>query len=132
MHSGTLRIALLMERLTEQTRARGVPRYGGNRKVQSLTCQDRLLCMASAKSFFGTSENAVKSQIWIAVSVSVLVASIERRHNRSRCLYAMLRILSLTRFEETPLGSAIDRCHGPRISRRSQPADSLQLTSGQA
>lgn len=55
------------------------------------------------KVFFGTSENAVKSQIWIAVSVYVLVAIVKKRLNLSASLYEMLQILSLTMFERTPL-----------------------------
>jgi hypothetical protein len=55
------------------------------------------------KAFFGTSENAVKSQIWIAVAVYVLVAIVKKRLNLSASLYQMLQILSLTMFERTPL-----------------------------
>jgi hypothetical protein len=55
------------------------------------------------KVFFGTSENAVKSQIWIAVSVYVLVAIVKKRLNLSASLYEMLQILSLTMFEQIPL-----------------------------
>jgi hypothetical protein len=55
------------------------------------------------KAFFGTSENAVKSQIWIAVSVYVLVAIVRKRLNLSASLYEILQILSLTVFERTPL-----------------------------
>lgn len=55
------------------------------------------------KSFFGTSENAVKAQIWIAVSVYVLVAIIRKRLQLSASLYEILQILSLTMFERTPL-----------------------------
>jgi len=55
------------------------------------------------KVFFGTSENAVKSQIWIAVSVYVLVAIVKKRLNLSASLYEMLQILSLTMFERIPL-----------------------------
>jgi len=55
------------------------------------------------KVFFGTSENAVKSQIWIAVSVYVLVAIVKKRLNLSASLYEMLQILSLTIFERIPL-----------------------------
>ena len=61
------------------------------------------------KSFFGTSENAVKSQIWIAVSVYVLVAIIKKRHNLDASLYEMLQILSLTMFERTPLDQLLTR-----------------------
>ena len=55
------------------------------------------------KVFFGTSENAVKTQIWIAVSVYVLVAIVRKRLNLSASLYQMLQILSLTMFERLPL-----------------------------
>ncbi len=55
------------------------------------------------KSFFGTSENAVKSQIWITVSIYVLVAIIKKRLNLKIELYTILQILSLTLFEKTPL-----------------------------
>ncbi|WP_165742419.1 IS4 family transposase [Candidatus Thiosymbion oneisti] len=55
------------------------------------------------KSFFGTSENALKSQIWIALSVYVLVAIIKKRLEIRADLYTILQILSLTLFERTPL-----------------------------
>jgi hypothetical protein len=55
------------------------------------------------KAFFGTSENAVKTQIWIAVSVYVLVAIIRKRLHLDASLYELLQILSLTMFERTPL-----------------------------
>jgi len=55
------------------------------------------------KSFFGTSENAVKSQIWIAISVYVLVAIIKKRLNLKSDLYTILQVLSLTLFEKTSL-----------------------------
>jgi transposase len=55
------------------------------------------------KRFFGTSENAVKSQVWIAVATYVLVAIIRKRLNIDLSLHAMLQILSVTPFEKTPL-----------------------------
>ena len=55
------------------------------------------------KSFFGITENAVKSQIWIAISVYVLVAIIKKRLDLKIELYTILQILSLTLFEKTPL-----------------------------
>jgi len=55
------------------------------------------------KSFFGTSENAVKSQIWIAISVYVLVAIIKKRLDLKADLYTILQVLSLTLFEKTSL-----------------------------
>jgi transposase len=59
------------------------------------------------KVFFGTSENAVKTQIWIAVSVYVLVAIVKKRLNLSASLYEMLQILSLTMFERMPLNQLL-------------------------
>lgn len=53
------------------------------------------------KSFYGTSENAVKTQIWIAVSVYLLVAIIKKRLNLEMSLYTFLQILSVTAFEKT-------------------------------
>ena len=60
------------------------------------------------KVFFGTSENAVKTQIWIAVSVYVLVAIVKKRLNLSASLYQMLQILSLTMFERIPLDQLLN------------------------
>ena len=58
------------------------------------------------KRFFGTSENAVKSQIWIAVSVYVLVAIVKKRLNLDASLYTLLQIFSLTLFEKMPIQQA--------------------------
>jgi len=55
------------------------------------------------KAFYGTSENAVKTQIWIAVSVYVLVAIIRKRLGLDASLYQILQILSVTLFERTPI-----------------------------
>ena len=55
------------------------------------------------KRFYGTTENAVKTQIWIAISVYVLVAIVKKRLNTEASLYTILQILSLTLFEKTPL-----------------------------
>jgi len=55
------------------------------------------------KQFYGTSENAVKTQIWTAVSTYVLVAIVKKRLKIQASLYEMLQILSLTMFEQTPL-----------------------------
>jgi len=59
------------------------------------------------KRFFGTSENAVKSQIWIAVSAYVLVAIGKKRLNLNAPLYTLLHILSLTLFEKMTLQQAL-------------------------
>lgn len=63
------------------------------------------------KVFFGTSENAVKTHIWIAVSVYVLVAIVKKRLNLSASLYEMLQILSLTMFERMPLNQLLANIH---------------------
>jgi hypothetical protein len=55
------------------------------------------------KAFFGITENAVKTQIWIAISVYVLVAIVKKRLNLSVTLYELLQILSLTLFERVSL-----------------------------
>ena len=59
------------------------------------------------KRFYGTSENAVKSQIWIAVSVYVLVAIVKKRLNLEASLYTLLQILSLTLFEKMQIDQAL-------------------------
>ncbi len=61
------------------------------------------------KSFYGTSENAVKTQIWIAVSVYVLVAIIKKRLKIDASLYNILQVLSLTLFEKIPLIQLLDK-----------------------
>jgi hypothetical protein len=76
------------------------------------------------KAFFGTSENAVKSQIWIAVSVYVLVAIVKKRLALPATLYEILQILSLTLFEKTPVNWLFDD-----DSRQKNPdPDANQLT----
>ena len=63
------------------------------------------------KSFYGTSENAVKTQVWIAVSVYVLVSIAKKRLGLEHSLYTILQILSVTLFEKTPILQAFqERC----------------------
>jgi IS4 transposase len=59
------------------------------------------------KAFYGTSENAVKTQIWVAVSVYVLVAIVRKRLTLETSLYQILQILSVTLFEKTPILQAL-------------------------
>ncbi|MGD8228587.1 MAG: IS4 family transposase [Desulfobacteraceae bacterium] len=59
------------------------------------------------KAFYGTSQNAVKTQIWIAISVYVLVAIVKKRLNLDQSLYTILQILSVTLFEKTPILRAL-------------------------
>jgi IS4 transposase len=75
------------------------------------------------KAFFGTSENAVRSQIWIAVSAYVLVAIIKKRLQLSASLYEILQILSLTMFEKIPLDQLLTQT----ISEQIQPVSDNQL-----
>lgn len=77
------------------------------------------------KAFFGTSENAVKSQIWIAVSVYVLVAIIRKRLNIDASLYTILQILSLTMFERIPLNQLVT--DNEYTSRDLEPIKQLNL-----
>jgi hypothetical protein len=60
------------------------------------------------KKFYGTSENAVKTQIWIAVSVYVLVAIVRKRLGLEASLYQILQILSVSLFEKTPILRALE------------------------
>jgi hypothetical protein len=61
------------------------------------------------KAFYGTSENAVKTQIWTAVSIYVLVAIVKKRMGLEKSLYTILQILSLSLFEKEPILSALSR-----------------------
>jgi hypothetical protein len=71
------------------------------------------------KSFFGTSENAVKTQVWIAVSVYVLVAIVRKRLALDASLYETLQILSLTMFETTTLNQLLTLAPAEAISSNS-------------
>jgi transposase len=77
------------------------------------------------KAFYGTSENAVKTQIWIAVSVYVLVAIVRKRLGLELSLYQILQILSVTLFEKTPILQALQ----PSDSQANpiDPANQLNL-----
>ena len=75
------------------------------------------------KAFFGTSENAVKTQIWIAVSVYVLVAIVKKRLKLSASLYEILQILSLTLFEKIPLDQLLAKI----VSDEIQSTEEKQL-----
>ena len=59
------------------------------------------------KAFYGTTENAVKTQIWIAISVYVLVAIVKKTLKLDQSLYTILQILSVTLFEKTPIFQAL-------------------------
>jgi hypothetical protein len=59
------------------------------------------------KAFYGTTDNAVKTQVWIAISIYVLVAIVKKELKLQRSMYEILQILSLTLFEKTPLIQAL-------------------------
>jgi len=63
------------------------------------------------KSFYGTTENALKTQIWIAISIYVLIAIVKKRLNLEGSLYRILQILSVSVFEKTPLLQALSDVH---------------------
>jgi len=72
------------------------------------------------KAFYGTSENAVKTQIWIAISVYVLVAIMKKILNLDLSLYTILQVLSVTLFEKMPILQAFSKPYHP-ISEPSLP-----------
>lgn len=69
------------------------------------------------KAFYGTSENAVKTQIWIAISVYVLVAIIKKQLNLKHSLSEILQILSITLFEKEPLAQILSKSHENTLSK---------------
>jgi len=76
------------------------------------------------KSFYGTSENAVKTQVWIAISVYVLVAIVKKELGLKRSLSEILQILSLALFEKTPIFQALSE----QKSQNPDPASPNQLS----
>ena len=74
------------------------------------------------KQFYGTSENAVKTQIWIAVSVLRPVAIVKKRLDLDASLYTLLQILSVTLFEKMPIHQALagdeNRCNASQITNQ--------------
>mgnify|MGYP001415141327 CR=1 FL=1 len=74
--------------------------------------------------FYGTSENAVKTQIWVAISIYVLIAILKRRHQLEPSLFQILQVLSITVFEKVPISQAF----GEVESQDKSPDFSNQLT----
>jgi hypothetical protein len=70
------------------------------------------------KAFYGTSENAVKTQVWVAISVYVLAAIIKRELRIDRSLNEILQILSVTLFQKTPLFQALTNPVPPILETR--------------
>ena len=65
------------------------------------------------KGFYGTSENAVKTQVWVAISIYVLVAILKKELRLDRTLNEILQILSLTLFEPMPISRALSQTTTP-------------------
>ena len=80
------------------------------------------------KAFFGTSQNAVKTQIWIAISIYVLVAIVRKELKLSASLYQILQVASVTIFERTPILRALQQQHtGEKSSPFSNQLSLLDL-----
>ena len=69
------------------------------------------------KAFYGTTENAVKTQIWIAIAVYVLVAIVKKQLHLDLSLYTILQILSVTLFEKTPILEALSIIQPQELER---------------
>ena len=69
---------------------------------------NRTLMAWHISAFYGNSENAVKTQIWIAIAVYVLIAILKKRLALDATLYQILQVLSVTLFEKTPILRAFD------------------------
>jgi transposase len=77
------------------------------------------------KAFYGTSENAVKTQVWIAVCSYLLVAIVRKRLDLRMNLYTMLQILSVSLFEKIPINQAF--LHHDSLPKESAQPKQLQL-----
>ena len=94
MNTGRTVFAQLMNFLPAHHFHRCVQRYQGSYKVQRFSCSE---------AFYGTSDNAVKTQIWIAISVYVLVAIVKKVLRLELSLYTILQIVSVTVFEKVDI-----------------------------
>lgn len=77
------------------------------------------------KAFYGTSVNAVKTQVWIAISVYVLVALVKKRLGLPQSLYTILQVLSVTLFEKTPIHQALAQL--PDLTAEGEACNQLSL-----
>ncbi len=110
-----------------------VRRYHGNCRVRKFSCFDQFFCLVFAlltcreslrwqvelffrwikqnlriKSFYGTSENAIRKQIWVAIAIYALVAIIRKRMDLKPPLYNILQNISVTAFEIVPLNHLLN------------------------
>ena len=77
------------------------------------------------KAFYGTTDNAVKTQIWVAISMYVLVAIVKKELNLQQSLYSILQVLSVTLFEKTSILRAFSATETEE--RKSDFGNQLQL-----
>ena len=77
------------------------------------------------KAFYGTTENAVKTQIWIAISVYVLVAIVKKTLNLDQSLYTILQVMSVTLFEKEPIYQALSNVNYTK--QEDYPSNQLNL-----
>lgn len=98
MYEGKLVFSQVMDHAPQHLFRKYMRQYGGNRYV---------------KSFFGTPENAVKTQIWTAAAVYVLVAIVRKRLGLSASLYTIIQALSLTLVEKTPISQLLAEADYP-------------------
>lgn len=84
------------------------------------------------KSFFGTSDNAVKTQIWIAIAVYLLVAILKKQHQTPASLHTILQILSLTLFEKIPINQLLENIdHKNDICTEANQLNFIDILTGQ-
>jgi len=107
----------------DENSSRSLPRQGGVDGQYVVQLFKWIKQHLRIKAFFGTSENAVKTQIWIAISVYVLIAIVRKRLGLEASLYQILQILSITLFEKVAILQALEASD----SQDSLPDDSKQL-----
>jgi hypothetical protein len=82
------------------------------------------------KAFFGTTENAVKTQIWTAIATYVLIAIVKKRLNLDNSLYEILRVLDLNMFETTPISTLLGKLQDGPVSGKDPIQQTLFPTLG--
>ena len=72
------------------------------------------------KSFLGTTENAVKTQVWVAISTYILIAIVKKKLGLDNSLHEILRVLELNLFEPTPIPNLLEKISEPQNSNSQQ------------
>ena len=118
MNEGRTIFSQLLEHAPHHHFRRCLERYRGNLGVRRFRCWDQFLCMVF-------SDNAVRTQIWIAICSYVLVAILKKRLDSELSLYTMLQILSVSLFEKIELSQAFSRA---KVAMPEEPTcNQLQL-----